>query len=127
MTNTSNPNHPNRLGRLLAPAVLGLLVLGGAACDPGDGTSAHPATEDVDGAWKCDSGAGSARAVGTVTNHSSGTSTYFFTVSFGGGDEASATAEDVEAGETRLVEAVTHHADGPVEDCDVIDVERFSA
>jgi hypothetical protein len=126
MTNHQHHTHPRR-GRYLAPAVIGLLVVLGAACDPGDGTSEHPASADVDGSWKCVSGPDSARAIGTVTNHSSGTSTYFLTVDFGDGEEASATAEDVDPGETRLVEAVTHDIDGAADECDVTDVERFSA
>jgi hypothetical protein len=126
MTN-QHPTHPNRrLRRVLVPAAFGLLVLGATACDVGDGSTTHPASADVDDTWKCIDGPDSARALGTVTNHSSGSSTYFLTVSFGNGDEASATAEDVEAGETRTVEVVTHDSDD-VDDCEVTDVDRFSA
>ena len=127
MTTDQHPTHPNRrLRHALLPAAFGLLVLGATACDVGDGSTAHPATADVDGAWKCIDGPDAARALGTVTNHSSGSSTYFLTISFGDGEEASATAEDVEPGETRAIEVVDHHIDD-VDDCEVTSVDRFSA
>jgi hypothetical protein len=127
MTNQHHPTHPDRrLRHALLPAAFGLLVLGATACDVGDGSSTHPASADVDDSWKCVDGPDAARALGTVTNHSSGSSTYFLTISFGDGEEASATAEDVEAGETRQVEVVDHDVDD-VEDCRVTAVDRFSA
>jgi hypothetical protein len=127
MTNRTNPeDRIPTIRRLLLPAALGLLVVGSAACDVGDGSSAHPAVDDVDGGWKCDIVDDTARTSGSVTNHSSGTSTYFLTVDFGD-DVASVTAEDVEPGETRMVSGVRGHVDGDLESCEVTDVERFSA
>src|SRR5688572_27540331 len=67
---------------LLAAAAAGLLggCLGLVACD--DGETAHPAKRDVDSGWTCTLDDDVVRASGTVTNHSSKTSSYLLEVDF---------------------------------------------
>jgi hypothetical protein len=129
MTNQRNPT-THRLRRLLLPGALGLVVLAGTSCDlddVGEGSAEHPADEDVN-EWRCRSDAdGDVHAVGSVTNHSSGTSEYLLTLDYGEEGEATTIVQDVDAGETRVVSLTIDDADEPATDCDVVDVERYSA
>jgi hypothetical protein len=101
-----------------------------------DGETTHPPTKDVDGGWSCSVDAEVVRASGSITNHSSKTSFYMVEVEFRvGGDvveQRGASIDDVEPGETALVEVTTslaelrRHGSGAIT-CEVGDVDRFKA
>jgi hypothetical protein len=119
-----------RIRRLLLPAALGLVVLAGTSCDlddVGEGSAEHPADEDVND-WACRNDAdGDVHALGSVTNHSSGTSDYLITLDYGDEAETTTIVEEVDAGETRVVSTTVDDADERATDCDVVEVERFSS
>ena len=115
--------------RWLVGGGLALLAVAGLGCSA---ESAHPPIDDVSTSWTCEAGAdGLLRATGTVTNHSSKPSFYVVTVDFAldgrSFDSSTATADEVEPGETVRLEASVDDPPAGDHDCFVSDVERFKA
>src|SRR4051812_32260045 len=111
---------------LAIAALVGVGVLGSTACDV-----EH--REDVDPALHCGLDAqGHAQATGTVTNHSSKSSTYFIEVQFSVGNHAlradSTAVDAVEPNTTVAFEATVFDAvpEGLLE-CHVVSVTRVKA
>ena len=122
---THSPRRRSRVQRLLAAGLLALGVGLTAACDTDQ-------AEDLNPALACHRDHGKLYANGSVTNHSSQSSTYLIEIGFAVAgtrvNSSDAYADEVRPGETAPIETSVHAParDGDVS-CWVISVDRFHA
>jgi len=123
-------------GLLVAVIVVIVIIVankGTTSPNPGSGTSAHPASDDVTVTCAPTDSVGFMHSNVTITNHSSQTSDYVVTISFNDAQgnrlqEGTATQDDVAPGQTATTDGMGDGSTGGTPaSCVVANVTRYAS